>query len=349
MTLDVALSVLDLSPVSSGSTVGDALRSSIELVQFCERLGYHRYWVAEHHNMPGIASSSPAVLLAHLASVTERIRLGSGGVMLPNHSPLVIAEQFGMLEAIHPGRIDLGIGRAPGTDPNTARALRRGGNLDVDDFPESFDELVGYFTGASTLANPFHRITAVPGKGHMPQIWMLGSSDYGARTAGMLGLPFSFAHHFAAHNTVAALAIYHQNFTPSTGLFEPYASIGVNVVAADTDEEARYLAGSGLLSFLRLRQGRPGPMPTPQEAAEYDYNAAEQQMIDSRLADSIVGSPETVEARIDDLVSRTGVGEIMITTMTHDPSARRHSYELVANLGRTDTDTDADNNAEQAA
>jgi luciferase family oxidoreductase group 1 len=340
MSIDATLSVLDLAPVAAGSTVGDALRSSIELVQLCERLGYHRFWVAEHHNMPGIASSSPAVLLAHLASVTDRIRLGSGGVMLPNHAPLVIAEQFGMLEALHPGRIDLGIGRAPGTDPTTARALRRGLNLDVDDFPQRFEELSGYFTGASTATDPFHRITAVPGFGHLPQIWMLGSSDYGARTAGQLGLPFSFAHHFAAHNTIPALQIYHQTFQSSRTLPTAYSSIGVSVVAADTDEEARWLAGSGLLSFLFLRQGRPGPLPTPQTAADYDYSAAEQAVIDSRLADSIVGSPQTVERRINELIASTRADELMITTMVHDPAARRHSYELVAKLASSTDDAD---------
>src|SRR5688572_1153460 len=234
--LPVPLSVLDLAPVGAGSDAAHALRASLALVQEAERLGYHRYWVAEHHNMPGIASSAPAVLIAHLASITERIRLGSGGVMLPNHAPLVIAEQFGMLEALHPGRIDLGIGRAPGTDPRTAAALRRTQHLAEPDLPEQLGELYGFFNGTFPPDHPYREITAVPARGNQPAIWLLGSSDYSARLAGLLGLPFSFAHHFAAAGTLAALDVYRRSFRPSAALAEPYVMLGVAVLCADTHE-----------------------------------------------------------------------------------------------------------------
>src|SRR4051812_47635733 len=231
----VPLSVLDLAPVSTGSTGGDALRTSLALVQHAERLGYRRHWVAEHHNMPGIASSAPAVLIAHLASVTSTIHVGSGGVMLPNHQPLIIAEQFGMLEALHPGRIDLGIGRAPGTDQITAYALRR--NLDPasEDLPTQLRELRAFFAGS------IPRIRATPGEGYEPELWLLGSSDFSARLAGELGLPFSFAHHFMPQNTLPALQVYRRSFRPSAQLEAPYAMVGVAALAAETDEQARWL------------------------------------------------------------------------------------------------------------
>ena len=248
---DLPLSVLDLAPVGRGSTPADALRNSIALVQETERLGYHRHWVAEHHNMPGIASSSPAVLLAHLASVTSTIRLGSGGVMLPNHSALTVAEQFGMLEALHPGRIDLGIGRAPGTDQLTAAALRRGPELlGADDFPEQMTELLGYFEGAFPEGHRYERITAVPARGYKPALWLLGSSTYGASAAAVLGLPFSFAYHFAPAMLDDALAIYRQNFRPSADLDAPYVMLGVSVLCGETDEHAR-------------RAGQAGPARVP--------------------------------------------------------------------------------------
>ena len=264
VAVHVPLSVLDLAPVGEGSSPAAALQASLALAREAERLGYTRYWVAEHHNMPGIASSSPPVLLAHAAAVTSTIRLGSGGVMLPNHSALVVAEQFGMLEALHPGRIDLGIGRAPGTDQVTARALRRSPRaLAVDDFPEQLVELFGYFDGAFPEGHPYRHITATPGLGYRPAVWLLGSSDYSAQAAGMLGLPFSFAHHFAARNTLPALAAYRQEFRPSEHLDEPHVMLGISVMCAETDEEARWLAGPSALAFLRLRSGRPGRYPTP--------------------------------------------------------------------------------------
>jgi luciferase family oxidoreductase group 1 len=319
------LSVLDLAPVSTGATVGDALRHSLELARHVERLGYLRHWVAEHHNMPGIASSAPAVLIAHLASVTTTLRVGSGGVMLPNHQPLVVAEQFGTLEALHPGRIDLGIGRAPGTDQITAYALRRSLDPATDDLPTLLAELVAYFRGTMP------RIRAVPGAGQMPAIWLLGSSDFSARLAGELGLPFSFAHHFMPQNTLPALEIYRRAFTPSATLVEPYAMIGVAVVCAETDEEAHRLHGSSKLSFLRLRTGRPSTLPSPEEAAAYEYSDTEREFVDTWTASHVVGAPETVRDGLRELQERTGANELMLTTNVHDHAARLRSYELVAN------------------
>ena len=263
--LGIPLSVLDVAPVPEGFTPRDALHNSLDLAPRVERLGYRRYWVAEHHNMPGIASSSPAVLLAHLASATSTIRVGSGGVMLPNHSSLVVAEQFGMLEALHGGRVDLGIGRAPGTDPLTAHALRRA-HEQADDFPAQLVELLGYFDGTWPAEHPFRAITATPGLGYRPEIWMLGSSDYGAHAAGLLGLPYSFAHHFASSNTLEAVRVYRESFAPGP-IDQPYLMLGVSVVCAETDEQAEWLAAPGLLSFVRLRSGTPGRFPTPEEAA----------------------------------------------------------------------------------
>jgi luciferase family oxidoreductase group 1 len=328
------LSVLDLAPVVSGSTAGEALRSSLDLARRVEELGYERYWVAEHHNMPGIASSAPAVLLAHVASVTSTIRVGSGGVMLPNHSSLVIAEQFGMLEALHPGRVDLGIGRAPGTDPLTARALRRVTTSGMaDDFPEQLVELIGYFTGRFPESHPYRHIHATPGRGHAPALWLLGSSDYSARAAGQLGLPFSFAHHFAPANTEAAVEVYRRSFRPSDDLDEPYVMLGVAVVAAETDERAAWLAAPGGLGFLRLRQGRPGPYPTPEEAAAFNYTPSEEEAIRAWTASHVVGGPDTVAAGLRDLAERTGADELMITTMVSPHAERVRSYEIVAELG----------------
>ena len=342
--LDIPLSVLDLAPVGDGSSPAEALRSSLVLAAEAERLGYHRYWVAEHHNMPGIASSSPAVLLAHAAGVTETIRLGSGGVMLPNHASLVIAEQFGMLEALHPGRIDLGIGRAPGTDQLTARALRRqpGRGLAADDFPDQLVELIGYFSGRFPEGHPYARITAVPGLGYQPDLWLLGSSDYSARAAGMLGLPFSFAHHFAAGNTEPAVQAYRDAFRPSDDLDEPYVMLGVSVVCAETDERAEWLSGSGALAFLRLRSGHPGRYPTPEEAAEYTFTPHEKEAIKAWTGSHVVGAPDTVRAGLAELAERTGADELMITTLTHSPDDRVASYRLVAEASGPSRTDDGD-------
>jgi len=330
---DVALSVLDLAPIVAGSSAPEALAHSVELARTAEALGFNRYWVAEHHNMPGIASSAPAVLIAHLAAATQRIRVGSGGVMLPNHPPLVVAEQFGMLEAMHPGRIDLGIGRAPGTDPVTAAALRRTADaLSADQFPEQFVDLVSFFSGEWAEGHPYRNITAVPARGNMPAIWLLGSSGYSAQVAGLLGLPFAFAHHFSAENTEPALELYRSRFRPSAVLERPYVMLGVSVICAESDEEAEWLAGSGRLSFVRLRQGRPGLLPTPEEAAAHDYTAAEQAVLLNRRSGQVSGSPETVERELQGLLDRTGVDELMVTTMVHDHACRLESYRRIAGL-----------------
>lgn len=331
--LSVPLSVLDLVPIGEGSTSAQALRNSLDLARETEKLGYHRSWVAEHHNMPGIAASSPAVLLAHLASETSTMRLGSGGVMLPNHAPLVVAEQFGMLEALHPGRIDLGIGRAPGTDQLTAQALRRSATRALqgaDDFPEQLAELRAYFTGSFPDDHPYRRITAVPALGNEPALWLLGSSDYSAQVAGLLGLPFSFAHHFASNNTLPAIAAYRERFQANGDLDQPYLMLGAAVICAETDERARWLAGPSKLAFLRLRSGRPGRYPTPEEAAEYHFTPSERNVAQAWTKSHIVGSPETVQAELSDLVEATGADELMVTTMTHDPADRLRSYQLLA-------------------
>ncbi|WP_026423835.1 LLM class flavin-dependent oxidoreductase [Actinokineospora inagensis] len=321
-------SVLDLAPVASGSSETTALRNSLDLARVTEGLGYHRYWVAEHHNMPGIASSAPAVLLAHIAMATERIRVGSGGVMLPNHAPLVVAEQFGMLEALHPGRVDLGIGRAPGTDQVTARALRRTeGALSADDFPDQLIELANYFTGSDT-----NGVTAVPALGNQPTIWLLGSSGYSAQAAGYLGLPFAFAHHFSAENTLPALALYRERFRPSAVLQEPYSMIAANVVCAEDDETAFRLARPAALQFLQLRKGKPGRLPSPQETDEYPYTEVDRLFLQERMSTQVIGGRETVRNKIDDLVAQTGVQELMITTNVFDHAERVRSYQRVAEI-----------------
>ena len=332
----VPLSVLDLAPVPDGGNAGEALRATTDLARHAERLGFRRFWVAEHHNMPGIASSAPPVLIGHIADATTTMRVGSGGVMLPNHVSLVVAEQFGMLEALHPGRIDLGIGRAPGTDQVTATALRRSPEaLSADDFPDQLMDLLGFFTGRWPEGHPFARITAVPGRGHQPAMWLLGSSGYSAQVAGLLGLPFAFAHHFSPANTLPALALYRSHFRPSEALDRPYAMVAAAVICADTDDRARWLAGPGVLSFLRLRAGRPGPLPSPEEAAAYPYDELERAFVQDRQATQIIGAPETVRRGLADLVTATAADELMLTTMVFDPADRLRSFELVAALART--------------
>jgi len=330
----VPLSVLDLATVGAGTTPSEALAVSTELARRAEAWGYHRIWVAEHHGMPGVASSSPAVLIAHLAAHTSTIRVGSGGVMLPNHAPLVIAEQFGTLHALHPGRIDLGLGRAPGTDQATARALRRA-DVDPDDFPQQVAELIAFLDDDFPEGHPYQRIHAVPGEANVrgvgrPPIWLLGSSGFSAQLAALWGLPFAFAHHFSAANTLPALELYRSNFRPSEVLDRPYALIGVNAVAADTDEAALRLARTGALSMLRLRRGQPGPVPTPEEAESYPYSPVDQEIIDGWLANVVYGSPETVRRGLDALQERTAADELMITTNVHGGEARLRSYELIA-------------------
>ncbi len=327
----VPLSVLDLAPIPAGGTAGEALRATIALAREAEQLGFTRFWVAEHHGMPGIASSSPPVLIGHIAQATSRIRVGSGGVMLPNHTSLVIAEQFGMLEALHPGRIDLGIGRAPGTDQATAAALRHRG---PDDFPRQLTDLLGFFTGQWPAGHPYATVRAVPGEGAGPDMWLLGSSGYSAQVAGMLGLPFAFAHHFSPASTLPALALYRDSFRPSELLARPHAMVAASVICAATDERARYLAGSSALSFLRLRQGRPGQVPSPEEAAAYPYGDLEKAFIADRQSTQLIGAPETVRGGLEDLLKRTGADELMITTQTYDPADRLRSFQLVAESAR---------------
>ncbi|WP_189222302.1 LLM class flavin-dependent oxidoreductase [Saccharothrix coeruleofusca] len=327
---DVPLSVLELAPVTSQTDARTALRHTTELAQHVERLGYTRFWLAEHHNMPGIASSSPAIVIGHVASATKTLRVGSGGVMLPNHPPLVVAEQFGTLVALHPDRIDLGIGRAPGTDQRTAQALRRtAGPLSVDDFPQQLTELMGYFEGTEELH-------AVPAQGNKPPLWLLGSSGYSAQVAGLLGLPFAFAHHFSAENTLPALRLYRERFQPSAVLDKPYAMVCVSVIVADTDEHARWIAGPGALSFVRLRSGRPGPLSTPQEAADYPYTDLDRLIFEERMANQVIGSPETAKEQLEQLLADTAADELMVTTMVADQSDRLRSYELLAALHSPD-------------
>jgi luciferase family oxidoreductase group 1 len=319
----VPLSVLDLVPVGTGTSATEALAASTALARRADELGFQRYWLAEHHGMPGIASSSPAVLIAHLAAATSRIRVGSGGVMLPNHQPLVIAEQFGTLDALHPDRIDLGIGRAPGTDQRTARALRRGtAPMGADDFPDQLVELISYFRGDGP-------VLAVPAKGARPTLWLLGSSDYSAQVAGMLGLPFAFAHHFSAQNTLPALAAYRERFRPSAVLQEPYAMIAAAVFTADTDAEARRLAMPSALQFLQLRKGAPGLLPTPEEAAAQPLSELDQAFVEDRLGQQIIGSPDTVRDGVRELLERTAADELMIVTAMHGGADRIRSYELL--------------------
>ncbi|MFJ4502183.1 LLM class flavin-dependent oxidoreductase [Streptomyces sp. NPDC088864] len=342
-TAPVPLSVLDLVTVGKGRTASQALLTGVEIARLADRRGFHRYWVAEHHSMPGVASSSPAVLLAHTAARTERVRLGSGGVMLPNHAPLVIAEQFGTLEAMAPGRIDLGLGRAPGTDGATAAALRRTDRLGegAEDFPQQLMELTRFLDDDFPDGHPYARIHAVPGPVQAtadggvqsparPPIWLLGSSGFSARLAGVLGLPFAFAHHFSAQNTVPALELYRDSFKPSTVLDEPYALIGVAALAADEEREARRQVLTGALSMLRLRSGRPGLVPTPEEAEAYAFSPMEREFVDSWLANIVHGTPDEVRTGLDDLVRRTGADELMITANAHSGDARLRSYDLIA-------------------
>jgi luciferase family oxidoreductase group 1 len=328
----IPLSVLDLATVASGSTPAQALRDTISMAGVVEELGYNRMWVAEHHGMPAVASSAPAVLIAHLAQATTTLRVGSGGVMLPNHSPLVIAEQFGTLEALHPGRIDLGLGRAPGTDQVTARALRRvqgpgPGRDAADTFPDDVVELIQYLLPREGA--PGHP-AAIPGSGYLPEVWLLGSSLFSAQLAGMIGLPFSFAYHFAPQLLDAALETYRSNFRPSILHDEPRAMVAVTVLCAPTEDEARWLSGPSALSTLQLRTGRLGPIPTPEEAEAYPFTAAERAIVDESMSSHLIGTPETVLEGLVRLQERTQADELMISTRIHSYEARGRSLQLVA-------------------
>jgi luciferase family oxidoreductase group 1 len=320
------LSVLDLAPIVAGGTAAQAFRNVLDLAQHAERWGYHRYWLAEHHNMTGVASAATSVLIGHVAAGTSAIRVGAGGIMLPNHAPLVIAEQFGALGTLFPGRIDLGLGRAPGSDQVTARALRRTLNQSVDDFPRDVMELLAYFEPVQ----PGQPVQAVPGPGVAIEPWILGSSLFGAQLAAALGLPYAFASHFAPTQLEPALAIYRQQFRPSERLAAPRVMVGVNVVAADTDEVAQFLFTSIKQAFINLGQGRPGPLPAPVDDPAGELDRLGGPMLSNMLSAAIVGSPATVKRRLADFARRTAADEIIVTAQIHDHTARLRSFEILA-------------------
>jgi len=318
-----AFSILDLSPIPEGGDAALALHNSLDLAQHAERWGFRRYWVAEHHNMPGIVT---AVVIAYLANATSTIRVGAGGIMLPNHAPLVIAEQFGTLATLFPGRIDLGLGRAPGTGPRTSHALRRNLDSDVNAFPRDVVELQHYFREAE----PGQRVRAVPGVGLEVPIWILGSSLFGAQLAATLGLPYAFASHFAPAALLEAVATYRSRFEPSAQLSEPYVMVGLNVFAAATVEEARFLRTSAQQSILRLRRGEPGLLPPPVAGFEEGLSPAERQVLDQVQSCSVVGSPGSIRPQVEEFVEHTGADEVIIAAHIFDHDARLRSFEITA-------------------
>ena len=324
----IPFSILDLSPIPKGASAAVALRNTLELAQHAEGLGYKRYWLAEHHNMPGIACAATALVIGHVAGGTKTIRVGSGGIMLPNHSPLVVAEQFGTLASLHPGRIDLGLGRAPGTDMLTARALRRDMEDSAEQFPQDVQELQHYFADAQ----PGQHIRAVPGSGLDVPIWLLGSSLFSAQLAAMLGLPFAFASHFAPDLMRQAIEIYRSRFEPSRQLDRPYAMLGANVLAADTDAQARRQFTSQQQSFINLRRGTPGQVPPPIDDMDAYWSAAEKAMVERSLAVSFVGCAETIEDGLAAFIDSLRPDELMITAHIYDQAARLRSIELIAHL-----------------
>jgi luciferase family oxidoreductase group 1 len=323
----IPLSVLDLAPIPSGSTATEALHRTIELARLADRLGYVRYWFAEHHNLPGIGSSAPEVLIAHAAARTERIRVGSGGIMLPNHVPLKVAETFHTLEALHPGRIDLGIGRAPGTDQVTVRALR---SFDSEQFPAHLSELVALSRETLPPEHPFASVHVVPGGVTLPPIWILGSTGASAHFAGASGLGYAFASHFSPAPAAPALRAYRESFEPSEAFPAPHAILGVAAVCAGTDELAGHLASSLDLSWVNLLRGRLAPFPSPEEAQAYTYTPQELAAVHERRALLLVGTPETVRARIEQMVAETDADEVMVSTLIHSQADRLRSYELLA-------------------
>jgi luciferase family oxidoreductase group 1 len=327
----IPFSVLDLAPVVKGSTPAQAFRNTLGLARHVEQLGFHRYWLAEHHNMPGIASSATAVVVAHVAAGTARIRVGAGGIMLPNHPPLVIAEQFGTLESLHPGRIDLGLGRAPGTDAVTTRALRRDPFAGAEQFPDDVRELIGYFAPPK----PGQRVRAVPGAGLDVPIWLLGSSMYSAELAARMGLPFAFASHFAPDYLLNALDSYRRYFQPSDRLQAPYAMAAINVVAAETDEDAARLFTSLQQQFINLRRGVPGRLQDPAEVDTSLWTPEDRAGMSHVLHYAVVGSADTVRAGIDRFLQLTGVDELMVTAHVFDHEARKRSFAIVAEVRAT--------------
>jgi luciferase family oxidoreductase group 1 len=321
----IPFSILDLSPIAEGSTAAQSFRNTLDLAQHAERWGYNRYWLAEHHGMPGIASAATAVLIGLVAGGTQTIRVGAGGIMLPNHSPLVVAEQFGTLESLYPGRIDLGLGRAPGSDPATARALRRNLMSDADEFPQDVVELMDLMSDA-----PRGRIRAVPGTGLKVPVWILGSSLFGAQVAAMLGLPYAFASHFAPAQMMEAIELYRRNFKPSAQLARPYVMLGFNVFAADTDEEAQVRATSAQQAFVNLRSGRPTKLPPPRPGYLDQVGPAERALLANVLSCAAIGSLDTVRQGLRDFIDRTAADELMITSQMFDHPARLRSYEIAA-------------------
>jgi luciferase family oxidoreductase group 1 len=324
----IPFSVLDLAPIVEGGTAAQAFRNSLDLARHAERWGYRRFWLAEHHNMPGVASAATSVIIGHVAAGTSTIRVGAGGIMLPNHAPLVIAEQFGTLESLFPGRIDLGLGRAPGSDQLTARALRRTLTADPEGFPQDVLELMGYFHDME----PGQRVRAVPGAGLKIPIWILGSSLYGAQMAAALGLPYAFASHFAPGMMMQAIEVYRERFEPSAQLDRPYVMLGFNVFAADTDDEGRRLMTSMQQAFVNLRRGRPTQLQPPVEGFEDSLQPFERAMLDEVLSASAAGSPRMVRAALEQFIARTGADELMITSQVYDHAARLRSYELTAQV-----------------
>jgi luciferase family oxidoreductase group 1 len=324
----IPLSILDLAPITAGSDAAQSFRNSVDLAQHAERWGYRRFWLAEHHSMPGIASAATAVVIGHIAGATRTIRVGAGGIMLPNHSPLVVAEQFGTLESLYPGRIDLGLGRAPGSDQATARALRHNLAVDPDQFPRDVTELMGYFQSSQ----PDALVRAVPGQGLDVPVWILGSSLYGAQLAAMLGLPFAFASHFAPAQMMPAIDIYRSRFRPSASLQKPYVMLGFNVFAADTDEEARVLVTSAQQAFVNLRSGRPSTLQPPVPGFENRLTPPERELLSQVLSCSAIGSPTSVRQAMRNFIARTQPDELIVASMIYDHTARLRSYEIAATV-----------------
>jgi luciferase family oxidoreductase group 1 len=329
----IPFSVLDLSPITAGGSAAQSLRNTLDLARHAEHWGYRRYWLAEHHSMPGIASAATSVVIGHVAAGTSTIRVGAGGIMLPNHSPLVIAEQFGTLESLFPGRIDLGLGRAPGSDQATARAMRRNLASDPEQFPQDVLELLGYFAPEQAGQT----VRAVPGAGLNVPIWILGSSLFGAQVAAALGLPFAFASHFAPALMMQAVDIYRARFQPSAQLDRPYVMLGFNVFAAESDSEARILATSMQQAFVNLRSGRPATLPPPMEGYESRLPASAKALLSDVLTCSAVGSPDTVRRAMMAFIERTRPDELMITAQIFDHAARLRSYEIAADIQRSAT------------
>lgn len=323
----IPFSILDLSPIAEGGTAARSFQNTLDLARHGERWGYRRFWMAEHHGMPGIASAATSILIAHVAAGTSSIRVGAGGIMLPNHSPLMIAEQFGTLESLYPGRIDLGLGRAPGSDQATARALRRNLASDPEEFPRDVVELMDFMSD-----EPRQTVMAVPGKGLNVPIWILGSSLFGAQLAAALGLPYAFASHFAPQQMMHAIQLYRAGFKPSARLDRPYVMLGFNVFAADTDDEAQFLATSWQQSFVNLRSGRPSRLPPPVRGYLEQLGPQARELIEHVLSCSAIGSAETIAGRLKEFLAATGADELMITSNIFDHAARLRSYEITAQV-----------------